>query len=116
MLQNLVHEQGEVRTYTLPAAVSCARGQPLDSAGAIAPTDPRHGACLLLDHAQPCAGWMRARAMLPWTNTQGSLAPPSPPASGLPRPDSHGPRFGRQASVSTLDTDERFTVSARRPG
>ena len=49
-----------------------------------------------------------ARAFPPWTWTQKGLAPPRPPASGQPRPDTHGKRVpagsGRafRRSITTL--------------
>jgi hypothetical protein len=63
--------------------------------GDFAPRHPRQWACLPFEPAggvpspstpdQPSAGWMRARALPPWTGTQGALLPESPaPVISLP--------------------------------
>ena len=70
----------------------CAKGSASGlREGLSRPLNPRQGVCPL-DPAQPCADWIRARAFPPWTWTQRSLAPPRPPASGVPPPDTDGQR------------------------
>jgi hypothetical protein len=106
MPQDRGHELGEwalIHSFGMCAA----KAPPLHSGGAFAPLHPRRWACLPLDPAQPCAGWMRARAFPPWTWTRKGLAPPRPPAPGLPRPGTHGQRFpaGRERAFSPLDHD-----------
>ena len=105
MLRGPGSRASEVRTYTFLRNV-CGR----DSASALrrgcrAPA-PRRWASLPLDPGQPCADWIRAMAFPPWTWTQKGLAPPRPPASWPPRPDT-------TASVSTLDQHERFAARSR---
>src|ERR1017187_8580899 len=53
----------------------CGKGSASAHRGGLSrPLNPRQGACPL-DPAQPCAGWMRARAFPPWTWTRKGLAP-----------------------------------------
>ena len=89
-----------MRAYTLPP-----RGQ--RAAGDFAPLHPRRRAFLPLDPdhihgGQPCAGWIRGNRVSRCIAIQGSLAPPKPPASGLPRPDTHGQEHGPCTPIHEL--------------
>ena len=92
MLRGPGSRASEVRRYTFLRNV-CGKGSASALRRGFRAPAPRRWACVPLDPAQPCAGWMRARAVPPWTWTQKGLAPPRPPASGLPRPDTNGQRF-----------------------
>ncbi len=60
-------------------------------AGASAPLHPRLEASRPKTPGQPSAGWSPASAVPRWTGSQGALLPDTP-ASGLPRPNTHGQR------------------------
>ena len=107
MLQNLVHEQGEVRIYTFLRNV-CGKG----SASAL-----WHGLSRPCTHDEEraCSSTMPNRAPV------GCAPGPSRPGPGLRRalPLRDLPRQGFRAptptaSVSTLDPDERFAARPRR--
>ena len=81
---------------------SPSRCIPPEQRGFRAPRAPHdEGRSCPCDPTQPCAGWIRARAMPPWTGNQGAL-PPDTPASGF-RARHHEPGRCRHG-----DPDPRF--------
>ena len=89
--------------------------------GAFAPQLPRPGAFEPMDPdrihgGQPCADWMRARALLPWTSPRRAL-PPGPPARELSRPRPHDRHFAagcRRTSRRSIPSEN--AAPAAEPG
>ena len=92
-------------TFPNPARIGCAATAcPVASTVRLSRPTPRRGACLPLDPAQPCAGWMRGNGVSRCIDIRG-LVPETPRQAFAPDTTSRGASPAPRSMTGAPDDD-----------